>query len=65
MGLDGSASRIMAFTSLTEVVAATLGKCRGLLTPLDGDTTTSVKVNGFWFWFSPSSADAAAGGSGG
>ena len=40
------ASRILAFTSLTVVVAATSGKVNGPLTPFDGEITTRVKVNG-------------------
>ena len=56
VGLEGMVSRILAFTSLTEVAATTLGKVNGPLTPLDGEITTRVKVN--WLCFPPSSVAA-------
>jgi hypothetical protein len=45
-GLEGRASRIFAFSWLTVVVAASWGKVNGLVTPVDGDTMTRVKLGG-------------------
>lgn len=61
VGLDGSVSRILAFTSLTEVVPATLGKCRGPFTPLEGEMITRLKLIGLRLPASPAAATAGTG----
>lgn len=60
-GFEGRASRILALSWLTVVVADMPGKVNGLVTPVDGDTTIRVKPSDSGLSSSPVEASIRAG----